>query len=235
MSEEIKRPEAIEPRWPRWDYKTVWTNLSDSLAQAKMVIAGSDDEELFTKGGRLDADFLRGKVGINPTDTVLEIGCGVGRVGSHLAPHCQLWIGCDVSPNMVKFARERLMAVPNVELVETPGYDLAPIKSASADVVYCIVVFCHIDEWDRYRYVEEAFRVLRRGGRLCVNNVNLCSDAGWAVFETLRKIHPTQRPPYIGKCSTPAELEEYLKRAGFGQIQASENREFVWVWGTKPA
>jgi ubiquinone/menaquinone biosynthesis C-methylase UbiE len=182
-----------------------------------MVIAGSEDEGSFSRGGRLDADFLREKVGINPTDTVLEIGCGVGRVRAHLAPHCRLWIGCDVSPNMVKFARERLEAVPNVELVETPGYDLAPIESASADVVYCIVVFCHIDEWDRYRYVEEAFRVLRPGGRLCVNNVNLCSDAGWAVFETLRKIHPTQRPPYIGKCSTPAELEEYLKRAGLGR------------------
>src|SRR6267378_2584000 len=146
MNEEIKRPEASEPRWPRWDYKTVWTNLSDTLARAKLYIGGSEDEEAFSKGGRLDADFLREKVGINPTD-----------------------------------------------------------------MVYCIVVFCHIDEWDRYRYVEEAFRVLRRGGRLCVNNVNLCSDAGWAVFETLRKIHPTQRPPYIGKCSTPAELEEYLK------------------------
>ncbi len=112
-----------------------------------MVIAGSEDEGLFIKGGRFEADFLREKVGINPTDTVLEIGCGVGRVGAHLAPHCRLWIGCDVSPNMVKFARERLAAVPNVELVETPGYDLAPIESASADAVYCIVVFCHIDEW----------------------------------------------------------------------------------------
>ena len=106
-----------------------------------MVIAGSEDEGLFIKGGRFEADFLREKVGINPTDTVLEIGCGVGRVGAHLAPHCRLWIGCDVSPNMVKFARERLAAVPNVELVETPGYDLAPIESVSADVVYCIVVF----------------------------------------------------------------------------------------------
>ena len=141
MNEEIKRPEATEPRWPRWDYKTVWTNLSDTPTQAKMVIAGSEDEESFSRGGRLDADFLREKVAINPTDTVLEIGCGVGRVGAHLAPHCRLWIGCDVSPNMVKFARERLAAVPNVDLVETPGYDLAPIESVSADVVYCIVVF----------------------------------------------------------------------------------------------
>src|SRR5438874_6109894 len=45
MNEEIKRPEATEPRWPRWDYKTVWTNLSDTPTQAKMVIAGSEDEE----------------------------------------------------------------------------------------------------------------------------------------------------------------------------------------------
>jgi len=132
MNEEIKRPEATEPRWPRWDYKTVWTNLSDTPTQAKMVIAGSEDEESFSRGGRLDADFLREKVAINPTDTVLEIGCGVGRVGAHLAPDCRLWIGCDVSPNMLKFARERLAAVPNLDLVETPGYDLAPIESVSA-------------------------------------------------------------------------------------------------------
>src|SRR5436309_14732775 len=76
MNEEIKRPEATEPRWPRWDYKTVWTNLPDTPTQAKMVIAGSEDEESFSRGGRLDADFLREKVAINPTDTVLEIGCG---------------------------------------------------------------------------------------------------------------------------------------------------------------
>jgi hypothetical protein len=129
MSEEIKRSETTESHWPRSDYKTVWTNLSDTLANDKLYIAGSEDEGLFIKGGRFDADFLLEKVGINPTDTVLEIW-GVGRVGAHLAPHCRLWIGCDVSPNMVKFARERLAAVPNVELVETPGYDLAPIESA---------------------------------------------------------------------------------------------------------
>ncbi|PYL91090.1 MAG: hypothetical protein DMF14_07915 [Verrucomicrobia bacterium] len=50
MNEEIKRPEATEPRWPRWDYKTVWTNLSDTPTQAKMVIAGSEDEEMVNTG-----------------------------------------------------------------------------------------------------------------------------------------------------------------------------------------
>ena len=50
MNKEIKRPEATEPRWPRWDYKTVWTNLSDIPTQAKMVIAGSEDEEMVNTG-----------------------------------------------------------------------------------------------------------------------------------------------------------------------------------------
>ena len=49
MSEEIKRPEATESHWPRSDYKTVWTNLSDTLANAKLYIAGSEDEGLFIK------------------------------------------------------------------------------------------------------------------------------------------------------------------------------------------
>lgn len=233
MSKEHERTESPEARLPRWDYKTVWSDLSDTLARAKMHIAGTEDEGLLSKGGRMDADFLREKVGINPSDTVLEIGCGMGRVAAHLAPHCRLWIGCDVSPNMLKFARERLATFPNIELVETSGYDLAPIKSASIDIVYCIVVFMHLDEWERYGYVEEAYRVLRPGGRLCVSNLNLCSDKGWAVFEALRKIPPAERAPHISKCSPPAELQEYLKRACFEQIETNENREFVSVWGRK--
>jgi ubiquinone/menaquinone biosynthesis C-methylase UbiE len=233
MSEELERTEPPETRLQRSDYKKVWSNLSDTVGRAKLHVGGTEDEELLTAGGRYNADFLRKRVGINPTDTVLEIGCGVGRLAQHLAPYCRRWIGCDVSPNMLKFARERLAAFSNIELVETSGYDLAPIEDASIDMVYCTVVFMHLDEWERYGYVEEAFRVLRPGGRLCVDNVNLCSDKGWAVFEAHRKYSPAERPPQITRCSTPAELQEYLKRAGFEQIETAEDREFVSVWGEK--
>jgi ubiquinone/menaquinone biosynthesis C-methylase UbiE len=234
MNRMSKEQESAAERLRRSDYKKVWSSLSDTVARAKMHVAGTEDEELLTTGGRYNADSLRRKLGINPADTVLEIGCGVGRLAPHLAPFCRHWIGCDVSPNMLKFARERLVAVPNIQLVETSGYDLAPIESRSIDAVYCTVVFMHLDEWERYGYVLEAFRVLRPGGRLCVDNVNLCSDKGWAVFETHRKFSPAERPPQITTCSTPAELQEYLKRAGFEQIETEEDRAFVSVWGRKP-
>lgn len=218
----------------RSDYKRVWTALSESLSSAKMHVSGTEDDAIVETSGAGTSEFLLNSVGIRPSDIVLEIGCGIGRVGKYLAGRCQRWIGADVSPNMLTFAAERLRGFPNVEFVELSGNDLRPIGDRSIDVVYCTVVFMHLEGWDRYGYVEEAFRVLRPGGKLYVDNVNLCSDSGWSIFETHRKFPPAERPDHITVCSTPQELQEYLKRAGFEQIQSQPGDELIAVWGRKP-
>ena len=74
---------------------------------------------------------------------------------------------------MLKFAAERLSSLPGVEFVELWGNDLRPISDNSIDFVYSTVVFMHLESWDRYGYVREAFRVLRPGGKLYVDTVNL--------------------------------------------------------------
>jgi ubiquinone/menaquinone biosynthesis C-methylase UbiE len=222
------------PRLQRSDYKAVWSDLSDTLARAKMHVIGTEDEDALTGSGKATADFLSRRVGIRPEDTVLEIGCGIGRVGKQLAPRCHKWIGCDVSPNMVKLARERLQEFSNVELFETSGHDLKSIADLSIDVAYCTVVFMHLDPWDRFSLVKEAFRVLRPGGRIYVDNANLCSDEGWAVFEHHQHYPPHDRPAHMTECSTPQELQEYLKRAGFAEIETGLDGLFVAVWGKKP-
>jgi ubiquinone/menaquinone biosynthesis C-methylase UbiE len=219
----------------RSDYKRVWMKLSESPSSAKMHVSGTEDEAIFEASGAGTSEFLLTNVGINATDVVLEIGCGIGRVGKHLAAHCGRWIGGDVSPNMLRFAADRLHDFSNVEFVELSGNDLHPISDNSIDVAYCTVVFMHLEGWDRYGYVVEAFRVLRPGGKLYVDNVNLCSDAGWSIFETHRKFPVSQRPDHITVCSTPQELQEYLKRAGFERIETRPGDELIAVWGSKPA
>jgi ubiquinone/menaquinone biosynthesis C-methylase UbiE len=220
----------------RGDYKSVWNSLSGSKAAAYDVVSGYQDEDKFHADAEDTLDILRETVGIRPDDTVLEIGCGVGRVGRVMAPFVKEWVGCDVSANMLRLAGRRLLGLPNIRLVEISGYDLHPIPDASVDVVYTTVVFMHLEEWDRYNYVLEAKRVLKPGGRFYCDNVDLASERGWAVFEESRlTFKPQERPSQISKCSTQPEIEAFLCHAGFDDICVKRRLDFwVYGWGVKP-
>jgi predicted SAM-dependent methyltransferase len=124
--------------------------------------------------------------------------------------------------------------LPNVRTVASSGYDLAAVPDASVDLVYCTVVFMHLDEWERYSYIAEGFRVLRPGGRMIVDNVNLLSDAGWKFFEEHRAIPPAERPAQISKTSTPDELRAYFSRAGYQKIEQRSWDLWIVTWGYKP-
>jgi len=224
----------MEHQIARSQYKKVWSALSTTEDQAKLHVIGVTEEAALQATGEETLMFLKDSVGIEKDDVVLEIGCGIGRVGKFVAPLCQKWIGCDVASNMLALAAERLKDLSNVELVEISGYNLSGVPDASVDVVYCTVVFMHLESWDRYNYISEAFRVLRAGGRIYVDNINLCSDGGWKVFETHRAFSPVNRPPHMTQNSTPQEIETYLKRAGFDDVRMRTDEDWIRAWGIKP-
>ena len=79
--------------------------------------------------------------------------------------------------------------------------------------------------------------MLRPGGRCYVDSVDLTSARGWAMFEELAaRHHPLERPPNISKMSTVDELETYLTRAGFEDVQTEPHADdlFVRVCGRAP-
>jgi ubiquinone/menaquinone biosynthesis C-methylase UbiE len=224
----------VDSQPARSEYKKVWSALSTTPDQAKLHVIGVTEEAALQSTGEQTLGFLQESVGIREDDVVLEIGCGIGRVGRTVAPRCRKWIGCDVASNMLSLAAERLRDLPGVELKEISGYDLVGIADASVDVVYCTVVFMHLETWDRYNYVLEAFRVLRPNGRIYVDNINLCSDGGWKVFEVHRAMSSTNRPPHMTQNSTPQEIETYLKRAGFSDVRVRTNDDWIRASGIKP-
>src|SRR5436190_12499923 len=127
----MNTPETSKEQHRRWQYKAVWTALSDTHDRAKMSVIGTAEEARLLASGAASLGTLQQTVGIRPHDIVLEIGCGVDRIGRHVAPLCQRWIGCDVSANMLQFATERLRDLPNVELREISGYHLQGVANAS--------------------------------------------------------------------------------------------------------
>ena len=219
----------------RSEYGRVWDSVAQSRSDAMKAVAGSDDAGEWARSGRATADDVAAETGISATDTVLEIGCGAGRVGEYLAPRCGRWVGADVSRNMLAHAQQALAGASNVSFVALTGDGLPASLDGSIDVVYCTTVFMHLEEWDRYRYIQDAFRALKPGGRLYVDSFSLLSPDGWALFEQTAKLAPPDRPPHVSKSSTPQELQVFVEKAGFEAIRVRDGQLFVTVLARKPA
>jgi len=231
----IRSSLRLGQRFSRGQYRDVWNAVSITEADALLSVQGANDEEGLRIAAGVTLERFRRCIEINSDDTVLDIGCGVGRMGAILAPICKHWIGVDVSENMVAHTTRRLAGYDNVTVLLSRGNDLGLVDSNSVDLVYSTVVFMHLDEWDRFSYVREGFRVLRPGGRMLVDNINLLSDEGWDFFlGHLEQYTPESRPPNISKTSTPDELRAYFERAGFADIRQAEDGLWISVFGKKP-
>ena len=110
------------------------------------------------------------RVGIEPGETVLEVGPGPGAftvaAARRVGPHGQLF-AVDIQPQMIAKLERRLReaSVSNVETRVASAYDL-PVEDGTVDRAFLITVLPEIP--DPVRALREIRRVLRPGGRLSV-------------------------------------------------------------------
>jgi SAM-dependent methyltransferase len=116
---------------------------------------------------------------VGPERTVLQIGCGIGRFETALAPKVREAYGIDVSAEMIRVAERRCEALPNVFLALTPGHDLSQFADATFDLVYAVDSFPYIVEAGPAlvaRHFAEARRVLKPGGSFVIFNFSYRGD-----------------------------------------------------------
>ena len=115
-----------------------------------------------SKSARFYDDLIR-DMKINPGDCVLDVGCGTGTVLKYIASKADIkGYGLDVSEKMLEVARDKN---PDFEFVFGDCVNL-PYEDASMDVVMACMAYHHFPDQKRFR--EEAFRVLKPGGRLYI-------------------------------------------------------------------
>jgi SAM-dependent methyltransferase len=146
-------------------------------ATAMELAVGGD----FEQQGLLQRELLVAE-GLAPSDSLIDVGCGSGRLAVQLVDYLEgPYLGTDVVPDLVEYARK---------LVDRPDWrfevvhDLViPAGETTTDMVCFFSVMTHLLHEESYRYLEEARRVLRVGGKVVFSFLDFAVAAHWPVFE----------------------------------------------------
>jgi trans-aconitate 2-methyltransferase len=164
-----------------------------------------------------------------PGETVLDAGCGSGRVTERVLGRLQEGrvIGVDGSEEMLRVAGERFAADPRVNLIVSDLLDLTPAVLSEhgaphpVDAVFSTATFHWIA--DHERLFSRTFALLRPGGRL----VAQCGGEGNVASHARAIVAVATRPEFaphledlevIWNFAAPQETEDRLRGAGFTEV-----------------
>ena len=158
---------------------------------------------------------------IDQNTTLLEVGCGTGNYCLTLnrltgcAGH-----GIDPSAAMLDQAKKRQVATeesPATIQFQAGQAEQLDFPAGTFDLVYSVDVIHHVQ--DRARFYQEAWRVLKPGGRLCTVTD---SESVIQRRRPLSNYFPETVPVELARYPHIATLREYMLAAGFTHISEPE-------------
>jgi SAM-dependent methyltransferase len=128
-------------------------------------VAGTADAEWFLGSGRAAYDAITTHVPLQGNESILDFGCGCGRVTRYWADFDGSVAGSDVSRKAIDWCRENLDFASFLQNALSPGLD---VEDDAFDLVYALSVFTHLTDKLQLGWRDELHRVLRPGGRLLI-------------------------------------------------------------------
>lgn len=163
-------------------------------------------------------------------EVVLDLGSGAGfdafLASKQVGQHGKVY-GVDMTPEMVSRARQtaQLNGYDNVEF-RLGEIEHLPILS---DSIHVIMSNCVINlSPDKQQVFNEAYRVLKPGGRLAISDVVMTTELPDEIKED-----PDSLASCVSGASTVEQVRHYLQQAGFQQIivePKDESRSFIKDW-----
>lgn len=145
--------------------------------RAMELAVGGDFEAV----GALEFCLLK-QLGLQPHHALVDVGCGSGRLAVQLKDYLSgRYVGLDVVPELYEHARA-LCGREDWRFADAPGTSL-PEADESADFIVFFSVFTHLLHEETYRYLREARRVLKPGGRIVFSFLEFRLPSHWFIFD----------------------------------------------------
>ncbi len=167
---------------------------------------------------------------LKPGETVLDLGSGGGfdcfLAARQVGPKGSV-IGVDMTPEMIEKARAnaRKMGADTVQF-RLGEIEKLPVEAGTVDVILsnCVVNLSP----DKRAVFQEAFRVLKPGGRLAIADVVAIAPIAPELRTAAMAISGC-----VGGAEEVTTIEALLQEAGFTQVRTSvkhESRAFIADW-----
>lgn len=174
-----------------------------------------------------EATMTRVAALMNPTDKVLEIGCGTGATALRLAPGVAEYTGSDISPEMVRIARERQkdQDLPHLDFTVAPAVETR-FETGTYDAV---LGFNLLHLLPNYNDVPRRAHELLRPGGLLITKTPCLGQMGFLPRLIVPVMMWYHGVPHVGFL-TAKELERSVQDAGFDLIEtrAFEGAPDTW-------
>lgn len=152
-------------------------------------------------------------------EAVVEFGCGTGAFAQRLMeselPGDATYAGFDLSETMTRLTRKRLVPFGvRSSVSQTDGRPRIPLPPQSCDRFVSNYVLDLLSNQDITRALEQAWKVLRPDGLLCLTSLTFGTNAlskltisAWLAIHSLK-------PSLVGGCR-PISLNDYLGPASW--------------------
>jgi len=184
-----------------------WNDLAEKYA-AKPV----DDVDAFERKIAITKSLMQ------PSDVVVEFGCGTGSLAMTLAPHAGHIHAIDVSSQMVQIARDKAdkQGVTNLSFHVERCDQFNAIDPGTADGILAYSILHLLDDIDGM--LAKIFELLTPGGYFVSSTVLL--GESWVPYRPLIAVMQWfgKAPPIVQNL-TRAQLEAAASQAGFVDIE----------------
>ena len=199
------RMDRLDPTRPDF-YQRAYDVIARRLPPLASVGGGNFDEF-----GKVHLGLLRLE-GLQPSDTVVELGCGIGRLAAQVAPFLDKgrYVGIDISRRMLEEAARRTPPGRcKVEWKHQTRPDFG-MPSGSVDFMCAFSVFTHMEAEDSFLYLEAAAKVVRPGGKFLFSCLPLSIENGRRVFMASARLDLAQRWSQVRDVATTETMMEQI-------------------------
>ena len=157
--------------------------------------------------------------GMQPDSSVVDAGCGSGRLASQLRRYALLrYVGTDMVEALLDYARRRVER-PDFRFERIDRIHL-PVPDAAADFVVFFSVFTHLLHEESYVYLAEAHRALRPGGKVIFSFLEFAVPQTWPVFQgNIDWVRNQTIAGHLNVFQHRADLRLWAERLGFNVVQ----------------